>query len=202
MRSLLVLLGTVAFCASSCATLQQNVDARKLLSECRWEWAGVKVTGLQFTQGILVDSVSLDASVKLTNTTNRDVALDHATLGFLLDGNPVLDTAHQKFVRVAPGASVTEPVSVVLPFSGIVKTLGHRPEVLGVRAKLWVTLLVGKDTWETPLVIPVNVDVPVPYDQIDAFVAQKKKELEAESARSAAAAVKSTLPSLPSAPHF
>jgi hypothetical protein len=202
MKSLLVLLGAVAVITASCATVQQNVDARKLLAECRWEWAGVKVTGVQFSQGIVIDAVNLEASVKLTNTTSRDVALDHATLSFLLDKNPVLDTAHQKFVRVAPTVSVVEPVSVVLPFSGIVKALGHRPEVLGVRAKLWVTLLIGKDTWETPLVIPVDVDVPVPYDQIDAFVAQKKKELEAEAARSAAAAAKAALPSLPSAPHF
>lgn len=200
--------GVLALVLSSCATVQQNIDARAYLAKCRYDFAGVKVTGVQFSTGILIESVDLDVQVTVTNPTDRDVALDHATLSFLLDKNPVLDTAHKNFVRIAPKASATEPVSVRLPFGGIVKTLGHRPEVLGIKAQLWVTLLVGKDTWETPLVIPVEVEVPIPYDQIDALVAQKKKQLEEEAAATAkkaadeaaakaAEAAKNALPPVP-----
>lgn len=169
----------------SCATVQQNIDARAYLARCQYEVTGVKVTGVTFSSGIVVDAVDLNVRVKVTDTTDRDVALDHAELKFFLDNNPVLEMAHKRFVRIAPGASATEPVAVRLPFGGIVKSLGHRPKTLGVKAKLWVTLLVGKDTWETPLVIPVEADIPIPYAQIDAFVAQKKKQLEDEAAAAA-----------------
>ena len=92
---------------------------------------------------------------------------------------------HKNFVRIVPKAFSTEPVAVSLPFGGIIKTLGHRPQTLGIKAKLWVTLLVGKDTWETPIVIPLEVEVPIPWDQIDTYVAQKKKQMEEEAVQKA-----------------
>lgn len=204
MKRFLLLLGT-SFLLASCATVQQNIDARTYLTRCQYEFAGWKVTGVTFSSGIVVDAVDLEVRVKVTNPTDKDVALDHAEVSFFLDKNPVLDLAHQKFLRVAPQTASTDPLAVRLPFSGIVKTLGHRPEVIGVKAKLWVTLLVGKDTWETPLVIPVDLEVPVPYDQIDAFVAQRKKQIEdeaaaraAEAAAKAAEEAKKALPPVPS----
>jgi hypothetical protein len=181
----IVVLGLAAVWVISCATVQQNIDARTFLAKCRYEYAGLKVTGVQFSTGTLIDSIDLEARVKITNTTDRDVALDHADLSFFLDKNHVLDAAHKSFVRIVPNASSTEPVAVGLPFAGILKSLGHRPETIGIKAKLWVTLLVGKDTWETPVVIPLEVEVPVPYDQIDPFVAQRKKHLEEEAAAKA-----------------
>lgn len=203
-RSWLLLVGTLVL-SISCATVQQNIDARTFLARCQYEFAGIQVTGVTFGSGVLIDAVDLAVQVKVTNTTDRDVALDHADLSFFLDRNAVLDLAHAQFVRVAPSAAATETVAVRLPFGGMVKTLGHRPETLGVKAKLWVTLLVGKSTWETPVVIPLEVEVPVPYAQIDAFVAQKQKELEAEAAaraqaaaEAAAEAAQKALPSVPS----
>jgi len=181
----LAFLVAAALVLTGCATVQQNVDARALLAQCRWEYSGLSVAGVTFSSGILIDRVDLVVQVKMTNTTKKDVALDHATLTLALDGNDVLDTAHKKFVRVAPGKSVVEPVAVGLPFGSAVKTLGHKPEKIGVKAKLWVTLLVGKDTWETPLVIPVDVEVPIPYDQIQKFIDQRQKELTDEAAKKA-----------------
>ncbi len=84
----------------------------------------------------------------------------------------------------------------MVPFAGVLKALGHRPETLGVKAKLRVTLLVGKDAWETPIVIPLEVEVPVPDDPIDVFAAQKKKQLEDDAADHARKAAKSALPSI------
>ena len=214
MNRLLFLVGALlAF--SSCATVQQNIDARTYLAKCHYEFAGLTVTGVRFASGILIDSVDLSVQVKVTNPTDRDVALDHADLVFSLDKNQVLETAHKKFVRIAPQGSASEPVAVTVPFAGVIKSLGHKPETLGVQAKLWVTLLVGKDTWETPLVIPVSVTVPIPYDQINAFVAKKQKELDDEAAalakkkaedaaaqaKKAADAANAALPPIPT-PHF
>ncbi len=190
--------GFAAVLVISCATVQQNIDARTFLAKCRYEYAGVKVTAVRFSSGILIDSVDLLANVRITNTTDRDVALDHADVSFFLDNHHVLDAAHNKFVRIVPTASSTEPIAVGLPFAGILKSLGHRPETLGIKAKLWVTLLVGKSTWETPVVIPFEAEVPVPYDQIDAFVAQKRKQMEDEAADQAR---KKILPAV-KAPHL
>lgn len=188
---------------ASCATVQQNIDARAYLARCQFDYAGVSVTGVTFSSGVLIDRVDLAVRLKITNPTDRDVALDHAQVSLFLDKNPVLDLAHQKFTRVATKTSVVDTVAAGLPFGGIVKTLGHRPERLGVKAKLWVTLLVGKDTWETPLVVPVDLEIPVPYDQIESFVEKRKKDLEAEAAdrvkkaaEKAAASAKKLIPSI------
>jgi hypothetical protein len=188
MKKIPLLVLSLSLVLASCATVQQNIDARAYLAKCKYEYAGLKVTGVTFASGILIDAVDLQVAVKITDTSDKDVALDHAEFSFFLDKNLVLDVAHKQFVRIAPKASATEPIDVRVPFGSIVKTLGHRPEKIGVKAKLWVTLLVGKDTWQTPLVIPVEVEVPIPYDQIDAFVAQKKKQLEDEALAQAQAA--------------
>ena len=210
MKRFLVFLVALSF--TSCATVQQNIDARTYLAKCQYEFAGIQVTDVQFSSGILVDSVDFAVKIKITDPTDRDVALDHAELAFFLDKNHVLDLDHRQFLRIAAKTSAVEPVTARLPFAGIIKTLGHRPEILGVKAKLWVTLLVGKDTWQTPLVIPVEVEVPIPYHQIDDFIAQKRKQLEddaaanakkaaADQAAKAAEAAKNALPSV-QLPHF
>jgi hypothetical protein len=165
----------------SCATVKQNVDARALLAKCRYEYAGIDVTGVDFGKGIEIDSVDFDVRVKIENTVDKDIAVDHAALSFDLDRNHVLDLAHNRFVRIAPAAAAVEPVSVKLPFAGMIKSLGHRPEKIGLHAKLWVTLLVGKETWETPIMLPIDVEVPIPYDRIDAIIAQRKQQLEDEA---------------------
>jgi len=187
-----LLLGA-AFVLASCATVQQNIDARKYLEKCKYEYDGLDVRDVHFSSGILIDSVDFTVKVKITDTTDRDVALDHADLDFFLDGNEVIQTKHKRFVRLAPQESTTEPIAATLPIGGILKTLGHRPETMEVKAKLWVTLLVGKDTWKTPIVIPVDYSMPVPWDKIDAFVDKKKKELEAKAADEAKSAAKNVL---------
>jgi hypothetical protein len=204
MKYLFPALGLSVLLLASCATLHQNIDARTYLAKCRYEYAGLKVTGVRFSSGILIDSVDLDVMVKITNTTDRDVALDHANFAFFLDDNHVLDLDHNSFLRIAPKEAPVATIAAGLPFAGILKSLGHRPETLGVKAKLWVTLLVGKDSWQTPIVIPLEVKLPVPYDQIDAFVAQRQKQLEDEAAaraRKAAESAKQALPSV-SLPHL
>jgi hypothetical protein len=187
MKAKFLILGLIGLVLASCATVKQNIDARAYLAKCKYEYAGIKATAVHFSSGVLIESVDFDVLVKITDTTDRDVALDHAEFSFFLDKNPILDLAHKKFTRIAPAASSTEAIAVGIPFAGIVKSLGHRPEKIGVKAKLWVTLLIGKDTWETPIVIPVEVELPIPYDQIDAFVAEKQKQLEKEAADQAAA---------------
>ncbi len=192
MNNRFIFLALAAVALSSCATVKQNIDARTYLAKCKYEYAGINVTGVEFSSGVLIEAVDFDVQVKITDTTDRDVALDHADLAFSLDSNHVLDAAHKRFVRIAPQAFSTETVAVGVPFAGVLKSLGHRPQTIGVKAKLWVTLLVGKDTWETPVVIPLEGSFPIPWDQIDVYVAQKKKQMEEE----AAAKVKNALPSV------
>ncbi len=202
MKTSLALLGlAAALMASSCATVQQNVDARTYLAKCRYEYEGQKVTGVLFSTGTVIDAVDLDVGVKITDTTDRYVALDHVDASFFLDKNRVLDLTHKNFVRIAPGAASIETVSARIPFAGVLKSLGHRPETLGIKAKLWVTLLVGKATWETPIVVPLEVEVPIPYDEIDAFVAQREKQLADQAASRAESAARNAMPSVP-VPHL
>ena len=185
----------------SCATVQKNIDARALLANCKYEFAGISVTGVAFARGIEIDSVDFDVNIKITNTADRDVAVDHVELAFFLDGNHILDLDHKWFARIAPSASSVEPVSTRLPFAEIGKTLGHKPETIGVKAKIWVTLLVGEDVWETPVMIPIELETAVPYDQIDAFIAQKKKQLEDEAKAKIETEAQKLIPPIPS-PRF
>lgn len=195
---------------SSCATVKQNVDARSLLAKCGYDYAGISATGVKFGDGVAIDSVDFDVKVKVTNTADRDIALDHAEFAFYLDKNHLIDLDHKRFIRIAPSSSSVEPVSVELPFVDIAKALGHRPEKIGVKAKLWVTILAGKETWETPVVIPIEVEMAIPYDQIDAFVAQKKQQLEDEAKAKVETEAKAKLdaaaqqlaPAVPEPPHF
>lgn len=127
MRSRFLLLLAPLFLLG-CASLQQNIDARKLLTECKYEYAGVKLDEISFS-GIVPQSADLIVKVKITNPNSRPVALDHATL--------------------------------------------------------WVTLLIGDKTWETPLSIPFDFQVPVPWDQIDKAVAKKTKGLKDQAEKAA-----------------
>ncbi len=172
-----------ALLLASCATVQQNIDARKYLAKCTYEFAGLDVSGVKFSSGILIDSVDFVVKITITDTTDKDVALDHAELRFFLDGNEVAQAKHKRFVRLAPDDKVTEPIDATLPFAGILKTLGHRPETMEVKAKLWLTLLIGKATVQTPIAIDVDYSTPVPWDKIDAIVEKKKKELEDKAAK-------------------
>ena len=133
MKSKLFLLALAGALVISCATVQQNIDARTYLAKCKYEYAGLNVTGVVFSSGILIDSVDFDVRVKITNTTDRDVALDHADLSFFLDRNHVLDVAHKRSSTLFPKAFSTETVAVDLPFGGIIKTLGHRPRLSASR---------------------------------------------------------------------
>lgn len=159
----LLLLTLAGALVSSCLT---NIDARTYLAKCKYEYAGLSVKCVEFSPGLLIDSVDLAVKVKITNTTDRDVALDHVDLSFFLDENHVLDATHNNFVRIVSETCSTETVIVKLPFRNIITAIGHRPQTLSIKGKLWLTLLVGKDTWETPLAWPLDVEYPIPWDQI------------------------------------
>ena len=158
-KSKIVLL---AFCAliTSCATCVANIEARTYLAKCKYELAGLSVVAVELS------SVDFEAKVKITNPTDRDVALDHADLSFFLDQNHVLDVTHPNFVRIPTKSASTEAIEVKLPVWDVVKALGHRPQTFSIRGKLWLAVLVGRDTWVTPIAVPIETKVTFPWDQI------------------------------------
>lgn len=196
MKKVLPLVGLAGLLLASCATVHENIDARAYLARCKYQFAGLAITGVTFTTGTIINTVNTEVFVKVTDPTHRDVALDHAQFAFYLDNNHVLDAAHQRFVRIPAGTSHTAEVAADIPFPGVVKSLGHPPKVLQVRAKLWVTLLVGKSNWVTPIVIPITVNYPIPYNKIDQYVAQRQKQLEQEAATRIANSVRTARPPL------
>lgn len=180
--SLLFLLAS--FSLAGCATLQQNVDARKLLAECQYEFAGVKLDKVTFS-GLVPHSADLIVKVKISNPNDRPVALDHATFQFYNGDSHLFDARHDRFVQISPSGSKSEPIKVTLPLAGVLELAGKRPEVLDVHATLWVTLLIGDKTWETPLSVPFDFRVPLPWDQIDRAVAKKAKALKDQAEKAA-----------------
>jgi len=195
MKRLLLLLAVLCgFVLSSCETLKQNIDARANLAKCQYELSGVELKQVNFGAGPSVDSLALDVLVKVTNKAGTDVAIDHVDGTVLLDKNEIVRLTHKKFSRIAPNVTLVEPVAVTLPFKGIINQIGKRPETIGVKARIWVVLLVGSATLETPIAFDVEINVPVPYDAI-------QSALDKEIRRQAASRITTpSLPSVPSAP--
>lgn len=180
MKASLILIPFVLL-LTGCATIKQNIDARANLAKCQYEFAGIDLKSLKFGSGAEVDSLFFDVKIKVTNKADSDVAIDHVNTDYFLDQNHILGLDHNVFTRIPAAQAKVDSLTVELPFKGILNQIGKKPENITVKAKLWLTLLVGKDTWETPVVFALDITVPIPYDKIRELVEAEKKKLENEA---------------------
>lgn len=150
----------------SCSTLDLNAQARKNLAKCKFEFERVELKKVNIS-GLKVRSLDLDVFLKITNKAASDVALDHLEGEIYLDDFKASKISHKRFVRIKPGKTVIEPVEVHVPFADALKGLGHKPEYIIVKAKVYVNIMIGSYTFPTPFDVSVEQKFKVPYDEIE-----------------------------------
>lgn len=161
-----------ALLLSSCQTLQQNLDARKNLSKCKYEFKKIKLKGIDIS-GAKVRTANFDLYLKITNNAATDVALDRVEGDVYLDKNKTMRLSHEKFIRIKPNKSVVEPIALNVPILKAVRSLGHKPKYLTIKAKVYATLMIGGTKISSPYPFKVNKRFRIPWGKIQR---QLKKE--------------------------
>lgn len=160
--------------AAGCGTINQNIQARKNLSKCKYDLERIELKKVNL-KGLEIRSIDFTGYLKITNTTTGEVALDYIDGDIYLDKYKTSTLAHNRLLRIKAGASVVEELLLQVPFESALKALGHRPADITVVARLHMNLLIGSFTLPTPIVIEVRKKFPIPYDKIeDAIVKQTK----------------------------
>ncbi len=162
----------------SCKSIQENIDARKNLTKCKYEF--IKIEPVSVTlDGVKLKSVQFDAKFRITNTTKTDVAMDKISGTILLDNNQAGTLTHARYVKIKKGASAVEPISISIPFKSAMKALGHMPKYITFDLKVYMNLIIGKYNLGASIPVNVKIKTPVPYDTIKKMmVKQAKKSLK------------------------
>jgi len=163
------------FLGASCSILDQNINARKNLANCKYELQKVVPTGIKL-DGLKLKSVDFDFYLKITNTAKSDVALDRIEADIYLDDNKVANASHKQFVRIKPSKSATEIFSSEVPFASIIKAIGKKPKDIIIVAKVYVSLLIGEHTIKTNYSITVKQKFPIPYKKINKLIKEEAKK--------------------------
>ncbi|MCP4130320.1 MAG: hypothetical protein GY754_05005 [bacterium] len=162
---------------TSCATLKQNIEARKNLKNCKYELVTVKLKKVDL-DGISVKSLYFDLHLKITNTTKSEVALDRVEGNIFLDRYQTSKISHKKFVRIKPSQSAVEVIEIMVPFKQAVKSLGRKPDKIIVKAKVFVNIMIGSFSLRTPISIEVTKAFPIPYDEIEKIIRKNAKNIK------------------------
>lgn len=170
------LLCSLLVIVSSCKTMDDNINARKNLSKCKYEFEKIEVTNIKL-KGLIIRYVDFNIYLKITNTTNNDVALDRIEGKIFLDKHKTSNFKHKKFIRIKPGKSAIEPVTTRVIFPSVVKSIGKRPKNIIIKAKAYVSLLVGSGNLKTPVAIEVQKKFPIPYNKIDKEIKKRSKKI-------------------------
>jgi LEA14-like dessication related protein len=150
--------------AAGCSTLDQNVNARKNLSKCRFDFVGLEFVKLHAKSGKFI-SVDLNLLLRVTNPNETDVALDHIDAGVFIEGRKVADLSHKNFVRIKAGSSADEKVALNVPFSSA-WILGKRPHSASIEGTIYAAVMIGEYTLSSTIERPVKTNVPLPWDKI------------------------------------
>jgi LEA14-like dessication related protein len=180
MKKTAIFVSMIALTIISCATVDQNIKARKDLEKCRYDLDSIEVVDVKL-DGAQIKDADFNIYLKITNTTDGDVALDSVDGDLYLDDAKTTDIIHKNFVRIKKGQSSVEKIYVSVPVGSVMKLLGHKPENITVDARVKVNILIGSHTLETPFVAHVKKTFPIPWDRINEMF-QKKLDQVIDSA--------------------
>jgi len=166
---------------TSCKTLQDNFNARKNLSKCKYEFIKIEPKSVSLS-GIKLKNVNFDALFRITNTAKTDVAMDRITGTIYLDNNRAATLTHKKFLKIKKETSAVEPISITIPFKSAMKALGHMPKYITFDLMVDMTIIIGKYNVGTSIPIEVKIKKKVPYNTIrKLMLKQAKKSLKSGS---------------------
>lgn len=155
---LAVLLCTV----QGCSTVDANVAARKNLMKCRYAMEDIKLIKLE-RKGISLRAVQCDIFLRITNASDSDVMLDRIEGRLYLDDKAAGTFQHRRSLRVAQGSSVVERFRVRVPFVKAVRAISALPDNLRVDADVYINLIIGSATVNTPFKANVSRSFKIPY---------------------------------------
>lgn len=177
MKRIILWITALLIGTTGCSTIQQNIDARKNLTKCKYEYDRIELRKVEIGD-LQLQTLDFNVYVKITNNSPTDVALDKVEGDLLLDEYKTLNLSHKKFIRIKPKESKSEPIVVHIPFRTAMKNLGHRPENLTVKAKLYMTVMIGEKNITSPYPFEAEKTFPIPWDQINAELKKQGGKLE------------------------
>lgn len=175
-----------------CGTINQNLQARKDLANCKYDLEKIELNKIDFDNGIIPKSVWFDVYLKITNTARNDVALDRVEAEIFLDEKKLTDLAHKNFVRIAPQNFAVEKIALEIGFNAISSAAQKKPENITVQATVYINILIGSFTLKTPFAVAVKKTFPIPYDLIEKEI-QKKKNAAVDKLKDVKESAKSQL---------
>lgn len=171
---------SILFLLNSCKTIQQNIDARKNLAKCKYEYQKIEYTGFDLNKRRL-RGLTFNVLMKISNRASSEVALDHVEADIFLDKHKALQVKHNKFVRIPVGAVKTEPFSMKVPLTSAFRIIGKKPKSLTVKAKIYMTLMLGSSQVSSPIPFVIEKTVPIPWKKINQEVNARLKKLDAKT---------------------
>lgn len=126
---------------------------------------------------IKINHVLFDLYLKIKNTTDHEVVLDHLEADIYIDKTKVSKVNHKKFTRINPGKESVEKINVKVPFDEMKGFYLKKPKTITFDAKVYVNILIGDYTLETPWVISIKKTILIPYNKIQKIIDKKKNEI-------------------------
>jgi LEA14-like dessication related protein len=106
----------------------------------------------------------------ITNKANSDVAMDKITGDVFLDQYQTSQFKHKHFVRIKPGATKTKKIRLKVDFGKALKAVSKRPKNITIKAKVYMTIMIGTIDLKTPFAFEVKKTFPIPWKQIETQV--------------------------------
>jgi len=160
----------LVFLVFSCATVDQNFRARQNLLNCKYELEKIEFNRVSFINVIEPQSVFFDNFLKITNTTNEEVAFDRFEGTLYLDENKLNTIDHKNFVRIKSKESATEIIGSEIGFAALSGLNKKRPDKITIEGKIYINLLSGDYTLKTPFFVSIKKTFSIPYDKIEAAI--------------------------------
>ncbi len=165
MKKALILIALLSLFSTSCGTLQQNIQARKNLAKCKYDFKKLELVKVSL-KGLKPKWVHFDGYLEITNRAGSEVALDRVEGDIYLDRYKTSKISHPRFVRIPAGEKKTEKIRLKVDFGKTLKAASRRPENITIEAKVYMTIMIGTITLKTPIAITVKQTFPIPWGEI------------------------------------
>ena len=193
---------------SSCSMISQNIKARKNLAKCDYEVKEIVLEEIKFSNQIVLNNQDIidikktphlaiikvlpqikntnfklkinhmrfDIKLEVINKTLSDVALDRVEADIFIDNSKITNIKHRKFIKIKPKKSIITAIEMKAPFDEM--SFDGKPKTITIVGKIYLTILYGKSTLKTPLILSIKKTVPIPYDLISNQIKKKKEQIK------------------------
>ncbi len=149
----------------SCKSLQDNLNARKNLQKCKYEFVKLDPGSVQL-KGMKLNTVSFDAIFQISNRASTDVIMDKMEGTVLINDKETATFSHDRVLKIKKGQVAREPISISIPFMTTIKSLGSMPKYLTLDVTFYMNLMVGQYKLGGDIPINIKIRKKIPYKKI------------------------------------